>query len=333
MLKTAAMSLLSKTLQTFLYKYLSDVDVEGVALPSVYDGSGWGVRLSNVKLREGVQLMEQMPGKQVKKRRRVKKKQKKRYISDDELADVDVDVSRHDEASLPQGYVDSGDDFPDGPDTPPPKRHLEHDFERFADEERLKQDGELQEASLHFSDAGQLRPTRSRASSTDELEVAIDDYGGDEQQDDPSPRPSTPLQDSKSIFSCFTKGKKGTKRKDADGGGDDSTATLNDMPELDQPADDASSKPPVSVVQEAPMNRQVSALAMDEKKEIDEMGASVKSVEPGMENETDNEDEFEEYEQPYKLCLGDSGRIGTLDIRYVHHTCVLHEAAGMLCAN
>ena len=38
-LKTAAMSLLSKTLQTFLTKYLSDVDVEGITLPS-YDGSG-----------------------------------------------------------------------------------------------------------------------------------------------------------------------------------------------------------------------------------------------------------------------------------------------------
>eukprot|EP00977_Amphora_coffeiformis_P026642 scaffold28621_cov144-Amphora_coffeaeformis.AAC.1 len=61
---SAAMTLLSKTLQTLLYKYLSDVDVEGVALPSLYntDGhSGWGVRLSNVKLREGVKLMD-LPG-------------------------------------------------------------------------------------------------------------------------------------------------------------------------------------------------------------------------------------------------------------------------------
>lgn len=58
------MTLLSKTLQTLLYKYLSDVDVEGVALPSLYntDGhSGWGVRLSNVKLREGAKLMD-LPG-------------------------------------------------------------------------------------------------------------------------------------------------------------------------------------------------------------------------------------------------------------------------------
>jgi len=51
------MSLLSRTLQTLLSKYLSDVDVEGVALPSFSD-AGWGVRLSNVKLREGTKLMD-----------------------------------------------------------------------------------------------------------------------------------------------------------------------------------------------------------------------------------------------------------------------------------
>eukprot|EP00529_Nitzschia_sp_RCC80_P018253 CAMPEP_0113447862 /NCGR_PEP_ID=MMETSP0014_2-20120614/4461_1 /TAXON_ID=2857 /ORGANISM="Nitzschia sp." /LENGTH=851 /DNA_ID=CAMNT_0000339039 /DNA_START=152 /DNA_END=2703 /DNA_ORIENTATION=+ /assembly_acc=CAM_ASM_000159 len=76
-LKTAAMAVLSKTLQTFLSKYLSDVDVEGVALPSVYDGSGWGVRLSNVKLREGVELMKTMPGGITKTRKKKKKKKKK----------------------------------------------------------------------------------------------------------------------------------------------------------------------------------------------------------------------------------------------------------------
>jgi hypothetical protein len=70
MLKTAAMSLLSKTLQTFLYKYLLDVDVEGVAMPSFMDAdgqSGWGVRLVNVRLREGVELMT-LPGKRKVKR-------------------------------------------------------------------------------------------------------------------------------------------------------------------------------------------------------------------------------------------------------------------------
>jgi hypothetical protein len=68
--KTAAMGLLSKTLQTLLNKYLLEVDVEGVAMPSLIDvdgHSGWGVRLCNVRLREGVELAT-LPGK-----RRVKK--------------------------------------------------------------------------------------------------------------------------------------------------------------------------------------------------------------------------------------------------------------------
>jgi len=70
--------LLSKTLLTFLYKYLSDVDVEGIEMPSLYgsssegSGSGWGVRLSNVKLREGAELMT-LPGSVVKQKQKQKK--------------------------------------------------------------------------------------------------------------------------------------------------------------------------------------------------------------------------------------------------------------------
>jgi len=75
MLKHAAMTVLSKTLQTFLYKYLLEVDVEGVAMPSLLssDASGWGVRLSNVQLRHGVMLMT-LPG--TKQRRCGQKKPK-----------------------------------------------------------------------------------------------------------------------------------------------------------------------------------------------------------------------------------------------------------------
>lgn len=74
--RSAAMTLLSKTLQTLLGKYLEDVDVEGVALPSLYssdDSLGWGVRLSNVKLREGAKLMD-LPGKPKSKKQEQKRK-------------------------------------------------------------------------------------------------------------------------------------------------------------------------------------------------------------------------------------------------------------------
>ena len=84
------MTLLSKTLQTLLYKYLSDVDVEGVALPSLYntDGhSGWGVRLSNVKLREGAKLMN-LPGKPRPRRRRRRNKRQKQPAAGSSEADT-----------------------------------------------------------------------------------------------------------------------------------------------------------------------------------------------------------------------------------------------------
>jgi hypothetical protein len=104
-IKTAAMSLLSKTLQTLLYKYLSDVDVEGVNLPSLYDSdghSGWGVRLSNVKLREGVKLLD-LPGKpkrKKKKRRRVRRNDAgQASAAADKIADAIV-TEQQDETSI-----------------------------------------------------------------------------------------------------------------------------------------------------------------------------------------------------------------------------------------
>ena len=94
--RSAAMALLSKTLQTLLYKYLEDVDVEGVALPTFYSTSstgsstghsasgdtddspdeGWGVRLCNVKLRAGTNLLKLQPLKVQRRRRRKRRKVK-----------------------------------------------------------------------------------------------------------------------------------------------------------------------------------------------------------------------------------------------------------------
>ena len=85
------MSLLSKTLQTFLYKYLLDVDVEGVAMPSFMDAdgqSGWGVRLCNVRLREGVELMN-LPGK-----KKVKRPKPKETQSNESGASVEEDRTK-----------------------------------------------------------------------------------------------------------------------------------------------------------------------------------------------------------------------------------------------
>lgn len=136
MLKYAAMSLLSKTLQTFLSKYLLDVDVEGVAMPSFMDSdgqSGWGVRLCNVRLREGAELVA-LPGKRKVKRPKPKDSSVKEKVEepstnagadasiptrqvpkpesqplDVDTEDASVDVNER-QTLLPQDYYASDDD-------------------------------------------------------------------------------------------------------------------------------------------------------------------------------------------------------------------------------
>jgi hypothetical protein len=303
MLKSAAMSLLSKTLQAFLSKYLSDVDVEGVALPSMYDGSGWGVRLSNVKLRDGVQLMECMPGKRIqrrrttattKKKKRNTKTKRTRTIRSRSTVVGETTTGRatakSKEEDLPQSNMRRWSRTP-GPD-----------------------DRGSRNETRRGSAGVQVSSSRSRVNSYDELEVSV--RSPDEKGEDPSSsRPVTPDQDSKSIFSCFTKGRKAEKR--ASTGEMDTTSSNTDDDE-----ESLLTHPPVSIVEEQPMFRRYSSLAMDEQRGSGYMGDYVKSVklddnDDQDEEESDSEDEFEDYEQPYRLCVGDSGRIGTLDIRYV----------------
>lgn len=116
--RSAAMSILSRTLQTLLYKYLSDVDVEGVALPSLYE-HGWGVRLSNVKLREGIKLMD-LPGTFPKKgggRRKRSEKTSKEKAKNKRKEQADSDNKKDDDKSAclsdQQGIQDLNDDSED----------------------------------------------------------------------------------------------------------------------------------------------------------------------------------------------------------------------------
>lgn len=87
MFSYVAKSLLSKTLKTFLRKYLEHIELDSIDYGSSSSadnnsasGSGWGVRLSNVKLREGMELMK-LPGKRkrvVLVKKKVKRMKKKR---------------------------------------------------------------------------------------------------------------------------------------------------------------------------------------------------------------------------------------------------------------
>ena len=88
MFSYVAKSLLSKTLKTFLRKYLENIEFESISYgsnsssndASANANSGWGIRLSNVKLREGMELMK-LPGKRKRKirvKKRVKRRRKKK---------------------------------------------------------------------------------------------------------------------------------------------------------------------------------------------------------------------------------------------------------------
>ena len=86
MFSYVAKSLLSKTLRTVLSKYLENIELESIDYGSTSstaeaqnEGSGWGVRLSNVKLREGMELMK-LPGK---RKRVVTSRNKKAKRKDD----------------------------------------------------------------------------------------------------------------------------------------------------------------------------------------------------------------------------------------------------------
>lgn len=260
--------MLSKTLQTFLYKYLSDVDVEGVALPSVYDGSGWGVRLSNVKLREGVQLM-MAPGKVTKKRRRKKKKSKRKPPQRTNTTNKGVPEARSEATSqVTQGSKEA---FVTETGTAGPTRALDHPTEE------SEHNGVI-DGSLHLQDLDDMRSIGPIDNSNDDGEEGS--------------RPSTPVQDSKSFFSCFH----------------NSRANLNNDPSkipnlslhgTEQPFPDV-----IIIDQTLEKGQAERELRNDEVKY------------PAQEEEEEEEwEEYEEYEQAVKLCLGENGRIGTLDIR------------------
>ena len=249
-LKSAAMSLLSKTLQTFLYKYLEDVDVEGINLPSVYDGS-WGLRLSNVKLRKGVQLVKQLKGGRKRKR---------------------------------------------------PCKERERSFD-----EGAESDGE---ASIQMQEVQESQPTSNSLSSTTQEDNTIPHHSSkaldmsasshdytDESDQDHSMTPDQKASTGRTFFTnCFSSSRSNVVTTQPP----NATTTSSTDTETTLPAAlplDNGAKGPLSPVQEDSSNK--NETNRDE-----------------MDKECDDEEEEEEFNQPMQLCIGEDGRIGTLDIRY-----------------
>jgi hypothetical protein len=299
-LKTAAMSLLSKTLQTFLSKYLSDVDVEGVALPSVYDGSGWGVRLSNVQLREGVELMHEMPGKVTKRRKKRKRRIRKRQRcrSDEARKRELFGVERHEEETAKQSS--DGKDF----------------TERMA--------------------ATTYHENLKESAYTSEDELGYDSH--DDIADDTMARPTTPVQESKSMFSCFynNRGKKKPTISDDSLHPKDNKKALTKR--NSEPGESLRGEPSNAAdgnnnhhgeAHAAPRRQLFTPVTSQEtsasrKEHMEQFPVTSAPLFEDVEDENGEyayEYEEEEYEEecevPLRLCLGENGHIGTLDVRLI----------------
>ena len=350
MLKSAAMALLSKTLTTFLYKYLSDVDVEGIALPSVYDGSGWGVRLSNVKLREGVQLVKKLPGKLKKTRRRKAAKAKGKKPQKKKSGAVIRPKPQ------PQNGSSSTQDV-----ARTMVQHQQHDrtLQRPAKQQEQNNNGSalLLDESIHMMDElqqqqQQQQPRIQRKSSKDYFEEDRAEIM--EEETDNNGRPLTPDQNPKSIFSCFQKGSHHNSKKNQNvadkqqNGGDDGPASES-LPRV-LPLHQHPTTPPDRVESELTMETSFHSLSVGNTKqqqpqpqpgggeessitmtmvdsdavlmememtetEYDDKDLSDEEESREDDDEEKEEEEFEEYEQPVRLSLGENGRIGILDIR------------------
>jgi hypothetical protein len=285
------MSLLSKTLQTFLTKYLSDVDVEGVTLPS-YDGSGWGVRLANVQLREGVELMKIMPGRVVKKRKVTRKRRRRRKLTPE-------DTKRKFMSKEKINSSGSGS---------------ENNYGKERTESRARTH-EIQDAA---SDSIPKKKSRSRtnsAFSTADLEIAVTtatDYYTDEDIEHDSSddvTPSTPVQTGR-MFSCFYK--KNSRKGGLDGNslhqgqqeqrfnGDVEATALGE-----HLLGHSSGKTLISTA-----NDVVDTEKMNAEDDLDDDGYTYEYYEEEEECE-------EEHELPMRLCLGEHGRIGMVDVRLI----------------
>lgn len=306
------MSLLSKTLQTFLSKYLSDVDVQGVALPTL-SGDGWGVQLSNVQLRNGVELLSQMPGKVKRKKSSTKKKQKHNTKTNEKEEAEQETRRRQKHPTTSQGGRPN---------------HESEDKEDPLGEERM---ATTNTAAAARGQASSLS-SRCRTHSLEELDVSIRQLRNDTNEAATPAQPSSSKDDttttSSTIFSCFTKGRNNKLSSSVE---DEDT-----LPYYTEEQEGGNETPLIRTTQESS-----NGLAMDGDYPLEENEESSYTVgrqnttvteqdsekegdiekKDGSDDDDDDyecEDEEEEtYEQAYRLCVGDNGRIGTLDIRYV----------------
>ena len=337
MLRSAAMTLLSKTLLTFLYKYLSDVDVEGIEMPSLYGsaegpGSGWGVRLSNVKLREGAEL-KTLPGinKKGSNQRPPKEKEKdKPPIPKGEKANDNIIISR----SPPEPDSSVSDSRV--------KARVEDSINGYAKVNQLSPDQSANRTSE--SDNNTVPPLPDMAGAiTDGLGAerkrlySEDTIYDDEDSlsslpDRGTPRPETPTQDSSmSFLSCFAPGSEDAKKQAIIKG--KRTELIEEMKEVKRQqqqeedwnekvginpqmngSDPKSSRAPPENGHFQPSSSEGEGFDHMKRRLDDNDGSKTKKDFDG-DQEALEGDEDESDSQPMILRIGKGGYIGTLDVR------------------
>lgn len=314
MLRSAAMTLLSKTLLTFLYKYLSDVDVEGVEMPSLYgstDGatSGWGVRLSNVKLREGAELMV-LPG-----GRKAKPKTNSKEQSDENPTTSSKRISSKNNGR---------------------KREEEEDNETLT-----KDSNEMEQQSSQQSDAvsrtiynaarthDNIKDSSVNTTSTGLEELDSEGASSASLEEGEVTRPVTPTQQSgMSFLSCFAPGSAQMGKPKTGGSPHEvheeepiiSSETQLQGKHKEQYLKDINGT--ITMNGGSEMNTKALCDAMQEG--IDEEMPRIPDLEEiendldeeeDLGNEIDEEDEDGPLSPPMALRIGDGGHIGTLDVR------------------
>eukprot|EP00548_Thalassiothrix_antarctica_P010632 CAMPEP_0194156052 /NCGR_PEP_ID=MMETSP0152-20130528/66889_1 /TAXON_ID=1049557 /ORGANISM="Thalassiothrix antarctica, Strain L6-D1" /LENGTH=1145 /DNA_ID=CAMNT_0038863439 /DNA_START=65 /DNA_END=3502 /DNA_ORIENTATION=+ len=295
MLKTAAMSLLSKTLQSFLHKYLLEVDVEGVAMPSLIDvdgHSGWGVRLCNVKLREGAELMT-LPGK-----RKVRKKTKRKE------AKIGNDTEKKSKINNGRSINKKGESIKGTVDELSEKRETHQDV------------GENAENITTPSP----NPSFPRSRLMKEEDVEIDSAISSRDQS-PSMFCKTSVADA--ISGCLSRNHKETKNGETTGGHSPSASSGEKSPtKLNSNLLQQNVLFETNVIQKDGKTHSeqfFKPIVTDKNEEMDLNGTihNSKFENPGISDNSCKEEEYHTIEEDMVLRLGKSGRIGTLDVRLV----------------
>lgn len=307
LLKTAAMGLLSRTLQTLLNKYLLEVDVEGVAMPSLIDvdgHSGWGVRLCNVRLREGVELMT-LPGK-----RKVKKTRPKRRTAETHSV---KGTSKSDDPAKRQGNTNATRD-----DDNTPRKYYDRE-QNSGNHSSIDENGVDSELVKLMSDNDHvITPTRSSMMSEDTgMESALSSRV-------PSPTFVCRTSVASAVSGCLLRA-------------NNNDATTDEESDMETPSSPLSrgalplrgslvDNNVVFDTKSLEVGHEVKPKEFGKLQESESMAPEKVTVETvcdhEMQNDKKGEDEEEEeefymVEEDMVLCLGKAGRIGTLDIRLV----------------